>query len=124
MRFLETRIPGVVIVEPEPIEDGRGFFARIFCNQEFQKHGLAGQVVQCSISFSKKRGTLRGMHYQEAPHEETKFVRCIAGLSYHVVADLRRSSKTFKKWLSVELSAATRRMLCVPKGFAHGAQSL
>ena len=124
MRFIETRLEGAYIIEPEPIEDERGFFARTFCVREFEAHGLNPCVAQCNISFNKKKGTLRGMHYQVAPHAEAKMVRCIRGAMYDVIIDLRPESPTFKEWIAVELTANNRRMLYIPEGFAHGFQTL
>ena len=124
MRFIETKLRGAFIIEPEPIEDERGFFARTWCRREFQAHGLNSQLVQCNISFNKKRGTLRGMHYQGPPHEEAKLVRCTRGEIYDVILDLRPSSPTFKEWVPVLLSAESRCMLYVPEGLAHGFQTL
>jgi dTDP-4-dehydrorhamnose 3,5-epimerase len=124
MRFLEAPLAGVYCVDVEPREDDRGFFARAWCAREFEKRGLAAQMSQCNITFSRRKGTLRGLHYQAAPHEEAKLVRCTAGASYHVAVDLRPQSATFKQWHGVELTAANHRMLYVPEGFAHGAQAL
>jgi dTDP-4-dehydrorhamnose 3,5-epimerase len=120
MLFLETRLKDVFIIEPARIEDERGFFARVFCVEEFGAHGLETNLVQCSISFSKQRGTLRGMHSQVAPYEEVKVVRCTRGAIYDVAVDLRPASSTFKQWVGAELTGENRRMLYVPKGFAHG----
>jgi dTDP-4-dehydrorhamnose 3,5-epimerase len=122
--FTETELKGAFIIEPERLEDERGFFARTFCAMEFEAHGLNPRLVQCSISFNTKRGTLRGMHYQVPPHAEAKLVRCTMGAIYDVIIDLRRESSTFKQWLATELTAETRRMLYVPNGFAHGFQTL
>lgn len=124
MRFTETRLKGAYIIDIEPVEDERGFFARTWCEKEFKSRKLPPRFVQCSISFNKKRGTLRGMHYQVKPHEEHKLVRCTRGAIYDVIIDLRPKSPTFKQWIAVELSAANRRMLYVPAGFAHGFQTL
>lgn len=124
MIFIETKLKGAFIIEPEPIEDERGFFARTFCQEEFKAHGLNFRVVQCNISFNKERGTLRGMHYQIAPYQEAKLVRCTRGAIYDVIIDLRPESPTFKQWIAVELTAENRRMLYVPEGFAHGFQTL
>lgn len=120
LKFTELTIGGVFVIDVEPHPDERGFFARISCNDEFRAHGLDPQIVQSSISYNSKRGTLRGMHYQAAPYEETKFVRCTAGAIYDVVVDLRRSSETYRRWTAVELTAANRRTLYVPRGVAHG----
>jgi dTDP-4-dehydrorhamnose 3,5-epimerase len=124
MIFVETELPGAFVVELERREDERGFFARAWCRREFEEHRLAPQFLQCNISFNEQSGTLRGMHYQVAPHEEAKLVRCTRGAIYDVVIDLRRSSPTFKRWIGVELTAANRRALYVPEGFAHGYQTL
>lgn len=124
MIFEETGLAGAFVIEPERREDERGFFARTWCRDEFAAHGLNPALVQCNISFNKKRGTLRGMHYQAAPHEEAKLVRCTQGAIYDVILDLRRESATFGRWVGVELTAENRRMLYVPEGFAHGFQTL
>jgi len=124
MIFTETRLKGVFIVEMEKLEDERGFFARTFCQKEFKAHGLTPKVVQCNISFNKRRGTLRGMHYQVAPHEEAKLVRCTRGAIYDVVIDLNPQSPTFKQWIGAELTEENRRLFYVPRGFAHGFQTL
>ena len=124
MKFTPTRLKGAFIIDVEQMEDERGFFARSWCADEFIKHGLDPRLAQCSFSFNKKRGTLRGMHYQGAPHAETKVVRCTVGSIYDVIVDVRPDSDTFRQWVSVELSAANRRMIYVPVGFAHGFQSL
>ncbi len=124
MIFTETKLKGTYIIELEPIADERGFFARSWCQQEFEAHGLNPNLVQCNISFNKKKGTLRGMHYQVAPHEEVKLVRCTKGAIYDVMIDLRPQSSTFKQWIAVELTAENHKMLYIPEGFAHGFQSL
>jgi len=124
MIFVETRLKGAFIIEPERIEDERGFFARTWCQHEFEAHGLNPRLVQCNISFNKRRATLRGMHYQIAPHVEAKVVRCTRGAIYDVIADLRPSSPTFAQWLAVELTYENHRMLYIPEGFAHGFQTL
>ncbi|MBI3650475.1 MAG: dTDP-4-dehydrorhamnose 3,5-epimerase [Acidobacteria bacterium] len=124
MVFTELKLKGAYLIEPERLVDERGFFARTWCEGEFEAHGLNAKLVQCSISFNKKRGTLRGMHYQVAPHQEVKLVRCTMGAIYDVMIDLRESSATFKQWLAVELTAENRRMLYIPEGFAHGFQTL
>lgn len=112
------------MVEPEPNEDERGLFARTYCRREFRANGLDNSVAQCNTSFNKKRGTLRGMHYQAAPRAEAKLVRCTMGSAYDVVVDLRPRSGTYCKWEAVEISSANRRMVFVPKGLAHGFQTL
>ena len=124
MIFTETELKGAFVVESERIEDERGFFVRTWDRQEFEAHGLNPRLVQCNISFNKRAGTLRGMHYQAAPHEEAKVVRCTRGAMYDVIIDLRPSSPTFKRWTAVELTACNRLMLYVPEGFAHGFQTL
>ncbi len=124
MIFKEAGIKGAFIIEPERIEDARGFFARAWCKREFAEHGLNPFLVQCNLSFNKSRGTLRGMHYQGAPHQETKLVRCTRGAIYDVIIDLRPESRTCLKWLGVELTQENRKILYVPEGFAHGYQTL
>lgn len=124
MVFVETKLPGVYIIEVEKREDERGFFARTFCPQEFEAHGLNPRVAQCSISFNKKKGTLRGMHYQVAPFAETKLVRCTSGAIYDVAVDLRPDSLTHKQWVAVELTEDNRRAIYIPPGCAHGFQTL
>jgi dTDP-4-dehydrorhamnose 3,5-epimerase len=122
--FEETRLSGAFLVDLERREDSRGFFARTWCANEFADHGLTTEVVQANVSFNPRQGTLRGMHFQRAPHAETKLVRCTRGAIYDVVVDLRRDSGTYKEWVGVELSADNRRALFVPEGFAHGYQTL
>ena len=124
MIFNRTPLVGAYLIETEPHEDERGFFARTWCREEFREHGLNTNIAQCSISYNKKRGTLRGVHYQVRPYEEAKVVACIAGAIYDLIVDLRPSSETFKKWFAVELTADKRNMLYVPEGFAHGFQTL
>jgi dTDP-4-dehydrorhamnose 3,5-epimerase len=124
MIFTPTPIPGTFVVEPELLEDERGFFARCFCAEEFAARGLNPRVVQCSTSFTARRGALRGLHYQRTPHAEAKLVRCTAGALYDVAVDLRPESPTFQRHFAVELSARNRRMLYVPEGVAHGFQTL
>lgn len=120
MRFQETPIAGAFLIDLEKREDDRGFFARAFCEKEFGEHGLVTRFVQANNSLSRPGGTLRGMHYQLAPHAETKLVRCVRGSLFDVVLDLRAGSPTFGKSYGAELSAENRRMMYVPKGFAHG----
>jgi dTDP-4-dehydrorhamnose 3,5-epimerase len=122
--FTETKLAGAFVIEMERRADERGFFARTFCRQEFEAHGLNPGVVQCNVSFNKRKGTLRGMHYQAAPFAEAKLVRCTSGSIYDVIIDLRPSSATFKKYFAVELSAENGRMLYIPEDFAHGFQTL
>ena len=112
------------IIEPELLTDERGFFTRSFCKEEFQKHGLETDIVQCNISYNKRKGTLRGMHYQVPPFEETKIVSCTQGSIYYVVIDLRRDSPTFRQWHAEELSANSQWMLYIPEGCASGFQTL
>jgi len=120
MIFHETKIPGVFEIDVERHPDERGFFARTWCRNEFADNGLNPNLVQCNISFNKVRGTLRGMHYQKAPHAEAKLVRCTQGALYDVIIDLRKDSSTYTQWYGVELSAENRKALYVPEGFAHG----
>jgi dTDP-4-dehydrorhamnose 3,5-epimerase len=122
--FAETELPDAYIVELERREDERGFFARSWCEEEFRQHNLNPITVQCNISFNKQKGTLRGMHYQVAPAAEAKLVRCTQGSIYDVIIDLRPESATFRRYLSVVLTARDYKMLYVPEGFAHGFQSL
>jgi dTDP-4-dehydrorhamnose 3,5-epimerase len=122
--FRETNLRGAFIIEVERNEDERGFFGRTWCQHEFNKHGLNPNLAQCSVSFSRKKGTLRGMHYQAAPHEEAKLVRCTSGAIYDVIIDLRPDSATFTRWQGVELTASNYVMVYVPEGFAHGFQTL
>lgn len=124
MIFSPTALPGAFVIEPERREDERGFFARTWCAREFEAHTLVTRLAQCSVSYNKRKGTLRGMHYQAAPHQETKLIRCTAGAIHDVIIDLRPASPTFKRHFGVTLSAENRRMLYVPVGFAHGFQTL
>ncbi len=124
MIFTETGLSGAYIIDLEPIEDTRGFFARAWCERELSEHGLQTRTAQCDISFNKRKGTLRGMHFQRPPHEEIKLIRCIRGALYDVIVDLRPDSLTYKQWVGVELSAENRRALYVPRRFAHGFQTL
>lgn len=124
MRFHETQLKGAYIIELEKREDDRGFFARSWCTQEFKDQGLNSNLVQCNISFNRQRGTLRGMHYQAPPHEETKLVRCTRGAIFDVIIDIRPESPTFKQWVAFELAAENRKMLYIPEGMAHGFQTL
>ncbi len=124
MIFTATALEGAYVVELEPREDERGFFARAWCESEFRDHDLSTEIAQCNISFNHKRGTLRGMHYQVAPHAEVKLIRCTRGAVYDVIVDLRPDSPTQTHWIGVDLTAENRRMLYVPEGFAHGYQTL
>ena len=123
MIFTETKIKGVYIIEPELLTDERGFFARSFCKEEFRNHGLETDIVQCNISYNKRKGTLRGMHYQVPPFEEAKIVSCTQGSIYYVVIDLRRDFPTYCQWHAEELSANSQRMLYIPEGCASGFQT-
>jgi dTDP-4-dehydrorhamnose 3,5-epimerase len=118
--FTETRIPGAWIVDLEPIHDDRGFFAMTWTASEFTKRGLDPSLAQCNLAFNHKKGTLRGMHFQRAPHEQVKVVRCCRGAVLDVIIDLRPESPAFRQWARVELSADNRRMLYIPAGLAHG----
>lgn len=124
MIFSETKLAGAYVIEPEQLEDERGFFARLWSEQDFAERGLVPHFIESNTSFSRKQGTLRGMHYQAAPHGQVKLVRCTAGAVYDAIIDLRPDSPTYKQWDSVELSADNRLMLYVPIGFAHGFQTL
>ncbi len=120
MLFNETKLNGVYLLDLEKIEDERGFFSRLWCKNELEELNLNANVVQSNISYNKKKGTLRGLHYQKAPYQETKYVRCTKGSVFDVVVDLRPNSSTYKKWYGVELSQENAHMLYVPKGCAHG----
>ncbi|HEY7986648.1 MAG TPA: dTDP-4-dehydrorhamnose 3,5-epimerase [Methylophilaceae bacterium] len=124
MRFVPTPIVGAYVVEPELIEDERGFFARTYCRDEFLANGLNPDLLQCSISFNKRRGTLRGMHYQKAPYAETKLVRCTQGAIFDVIIDLNRESASYLQWFGIELTAEKRNALYIPPGLLHGFQTL
>lgn len=120
MIFQKTKLEGAFLLEIERFEDDRGFFALAWSQSEFAKRGLDPELAECNISFTRKKGTLRGMHYQAAPHGQVKVVRCTQGSIYDVIIDLRTGSPTFKQSVGAELSADNRRMLYVPKDFAHG----
>jgi dTDP-4-dehydrorhamnose 3,5-epimerase len=120
MIFTKTELGGATIVDPERREDARGWFARVYCEKEFGANGLPTRMVQTNMSLTRARGTLRGMHYQSAPHAEDKLVRCVQGAIWDAIVDLRPESPTYRRWIGVELSEANGRMLLVPKGFAHG----
>lgn len=124
MKFSATALPGAFVVDIEPIEDERGFFARTVCAEQFERHGLNARFVQQSVSYNRRAGTLRGLHFQMAPHEEEKLVRVTRGAAFDVLADLRRDSPTFGRWFGVELSADNHRQLYIPRGIAHGFQTL
>jgi len=122
--FTETELKGAFVIDVEKLDDERGFFARTWDKEEFEKHGLNSNVTQCSISVNKKKGTIRGMHYQSKPYEESKIVRCTKGKIFDVIIDLRLNSRTFKKWFGIELSADNYICMYIPEGFAHGFQTL
>lgn len=124
MIFQETRLKGVFIIKPEKIEDNRGFFARSFCQREFESHRLNHRISQCNISYNKQKGTIRGMHYQVEPAAEDKLVRCTKGAIYDVIADVHPASPTFCQWISVNLNEHDHQMVYIPHGFAHGFQTL
>lgn len=120
MIFTETSLQGAYVIDVEKITDDRGFFGRLWCKDQFEKYNLNANLVQSNVSLSKKKGTLRGMHFQKHPFQETKLVRCTKGAIYDVIIDLRPESPTFKKWFGIELTADNHRMLYVPENFAHG----
>lgn len=122
--FRETKLKNVFVIEPERFDDERGFFARSFSDKEFAAHGINSRLVECNISFNKKKHTIRGMHFQSAPYGQAKLVRCTQGAIYDAVIDLRPDSPTYKDWISAELTAENRLMLFVPEGCAHGFQTL
>ena len=124
MIFTPTELTGAFLVDLEPREDARGYFARIYCEREFSAHGLPRLTAQASVSVTRRAGTLRGMHYQAQPHGEDKLVRCLHGVIWDVIVDLRAESPTYCCWIGVELSESNHRMLLVPKGFAHGLLTL
>ena len=120
MIFTETTLNGAFVIDPEPASDERGMFARVWCEKEFEMHGLSPRWVQSSISVNRRKGTLRGMHYQAAPNQEVKLVRCTAGAIYDVIVDLRPTSPTYGQHVSLMLTADNHRSLYIPKQFAHG----
>jgi dTDP-4-dehydrorhamnose 3,5-epimerase len=124
MIFTETPLVGAFIIDIAAIQDERGFFARTWAPEEFESRGLDATLVQCNLAWNQRKGTLRGMHFQRPPFEEVKIVRCTRGALLDVIVDLRRESPTFRQWTSVALDADSRRMLYVPKGFAHGYETL
>lgn len=124
MRFTPTPLTGAYVIDLEPIEDERGFFARSLCVEEFLQHGLNAKMVQQSVSWNPRRGTLRGMHFQAPPHAEDKLVRVTQGAMFDVIVDLRPNSSTCGQWFGVELSASNHKQLYIPKGLAHGFQTL
>jgi dTDP-4-dehydrorhamnose 3,5-epimerase len=120
MVFKEIRLKGAFIIELEKIKDDRGFFSRAWCQEEFHAHSLDSNIAQCNLSFNADRGTLRGLHYQIAPYEETKVIRCTRGKIFDVIIDLRPKSPTYLQWTGIELSLENRKMVYVPENFAHG----
>jgi dTDP-4-dehydrorhamnose 3,5-epimerase len=122
--FLPASLRGVFRIDLDRREDDRGFFARSWCAREAEAHGLTARVAQCNVSFNRRRGTLRGMHFQAAPHQEAKLVRCTRGALVDVVLDLRPGSPTFGKWEAFDLSEANHTAVYVPEGVAHGFQTL
>jgi dTDP-4-dehydrorhamnose 3,5-epimerase len=124
MRFQETELRGAWLIDSDPVFDERGHFNRVFCAREFGEHGLETHFVQQNSSCSRSRGTLRGLHFQREPHSEVKVVSCLTGAIWDLIVDLRNSSPTFGQWRAYELTASNRRQLYIPKGFAHGFQSL
>ena len=124
MIFTETKLPGAFVIDPQPVEDERGFFAQCWSEEAFADRGLNPRLVETNVSVNYQKGTLRGMHFQVAPHAQPKLVRCTAGAIYDVMIDLRPDSTTFKQWHAVELTAANHRQLYIPAGIAHGFQTL
>jgi len=120
VEFERTSLPDAWLITPEPAGDERGFFSRIFCRKEFEARGIDSDVAQCNVSFNKSAGTLRGMHYQDAPAAETKLISCTHGAIYDVIVDVRPHSRTYLQHFSVELTAKNRKMLLAPRNFAHG----
>ena len=124
MIFKETAVKDALIIELEKFTDDRGFFARGWCAKEFEANGIAKPFVQANVAYTKKRGTIRGLHYQVSPYEESKLIRCVKGALYDIIIDLRKESPTYKQWMGVELNEDNYRMLYVPEGFAHSYQTL
>jgi dTDP-4-dehydrorhamnose 3,5-epimerase len=124
MFFTPTELVGAFVIDIQRFDDNRGFFARTWAQDEFERHGLVSQVVQMNLSYNRTRGTLRGMHFRYPPYAETKLVRCVRGAILDVIIDIRPDSPTYKCWISVELTAENRRALYIPEGFAHGFQTL
>jgi dTDP-4-dehydrorhamnose 3,5-epimerase len=120
MIITESPLSGAFLINPERSSDERGFFARTYCAEEFAAKGLAAELKQCSVSYNTRKGTLRGMHYQSAPHEEHKLVRCTAGAIFDVIVDVRPQSSNYRRWFGTDLTAQNRLGLFVPPGFAHG----
>lgn len=124
MKFTETSLKGAYVIDLDLRSDHRGFFARIFCQQELKEYGLNSNIVQCNLSFNREKGTLRGLHYQKPPVTEAKLIRCVRGAIYDVIVDMRPDSPTYLQSFGVELSADNRRALYIPEMFAHGYQTL
>ena len=124
MIFSESPLAGAFVIDLQPLADERGFFARAYCSEEFAARGLSAVMQQCSVSYNARKGTLRGLHYQAAPHEEHKLVRCTAGAIFDVIVDLRPASSSYRRWFGVDLTAQNRRALFIPPGFAHGFMTL
>jgi dTDP-4-dehydrorhamnose 3,5-epimerase len=124
MTFTETELPGVLIIEGDVFPDERGYFARTWLRDDFEARGLESAIVQCSVASNRRRGTIRGLHYQVAPVEEVKLIQAVQGAVFDVALDLRPDSPAFRRWVGIELTAGTHRMLYVPRGVAHGYQTL
>jgi len=124
MNFTETKLKGSFIIETNPIIDNRGFFERIFCEKEFEKIGLNKKIVQINRSFTVKKATVRGLHYQKSPYSEIKIIKCTKGAVLDIIVDIRKNSETFLQWTSVDLNPDNNKMIFIPKGFAHGFQTL
>ena len=124
MKFTETKLSGAYVIDLERIEDDRGFFARAWSESELSERGLESHIVQCNTSSNKRASTIRGFHLQKRPHQEVKMIRCVRGALHDVIIDLRQGSPTFMEWIGVDLTDEDRRMLYVPRGFAHGYQTL
>ncbi|MCK5081622.1 MAG: dTDP-4-dehydrorhamnose 3,5-epimerase [Candidatus Omnitrophica bacterium] len=124
MKFIETKLKGAFVIEAEPRVDQRGFFARTYCLNEFKKHGLTEPVNQYNKSYSAQKGTIRGLHYQCKPHQESKLAQVFSGSIFDVIIDVREDSPTYCHWFGIELTAQNNKMLYCPKGFAHGFQTL
>lgn len=124
MKFIETKLKGVFLITIEPNYDDRGYFARTYCHDEFEKHGIDFTPVQTNVSYTKKAGTIRGIHFQTKPFEEDKLIRCIKGKMYDIAVDLRKESPTYKQWQSFDLSEENLTMVYIPKDFAHAFQTL
>ena len=124
MLFVKTEIDDAFLIEDEPYKDERGIFSRSWCANEFQTRGLQTRICQCNTSFNYKKGTIRGLHFQKAPYQEAKLVRCIRGKIFDVIVDIRPNSPTFLKWVGFELTETNHRSLFIPEGMAHGYQTL